>query len=84
MEILRYATKDDLLRQLITDYVTKNFREDLRKALGIMAVSIDLKWNNDFEQRLTLKKSKPLSERTLKDYRSLFKSCLEVESSMKN
>jgi len=77
MEIIKYATKDDLLRQQIINYVAKNFKEELRKALGIVAISIDLKWSKDFENWLTDKKSRPISMRTLRDYKNLFKTCLE-------
>lgn len=77
MEIIKYAAKDGLLRQQLIDYVVKNFKEDIRKALGMVAVSIDLEWSGDFEKWLTKTKSKPVSERTLRDYRNLFKACLE-------
>ncbi len=80
MEIIKYATKDSLLRQQIIDYVVKNFKEEIRKALGIVAVSIDLEWSSDFEKWLTETKSRPISEGTLRDYRNFFKSCLEGKS----
>jgi len=77
MEIIKYASRDPILKQQIIDYVVKHFKEEVRKALGIAAVSVDLKWSEDFEKWLTEKKSKPISERTLRDYRNLFKTCLE-------
>ena len=77
MEIIKYVTKDPILRQQIIDYVVKHFKEEIKKALGIVAISIDLKWSEDFEKWLIEKKSKPISARTLRDYRNLFKACLE-------
>ena len=77
MEIIKYATKDPVLRQQIIGYVVKHFKEEVRKALGVVAISIDLVWSDDFEKWLTEKKSKPISERTLRDYRNFFRVCLE-------
>ncbi len=37
---------------------------------------IELHWVPEFEEWLT-KESKPISERTLKDYRNLWQNCLE-------
>jgi len=77
MEVIKYASKDPLLRQQIIDYVVKHFKEEVMKALGVVPVVIELRWSEDFEKWLTEKKSKPISERTLRDYRNIFKTCLE-------
>ncbi len=38
---------------------------------------ITLTWTEEFEKWLTEKKSKPISERTLRDYRNVWLRCLE-------
>lgn len=77
IEILRQASRDEYLKQLIIRFVVENFREDLKRYIGSSVMNIELKWGEDFERWLTEKKSKPISERTLRDYKSVFADCLE-------
>ncbi len=79
IEILKEASKDEYLKQIIIKFVVDNFREDLKRFMGYSIANIELRWNEDFERWLTEKKSKPISGRTLRDYKSVFMDCLEGE-----
>ena len=77
IEILKEASSDEYLKQLIIRFVVENFREDLKRFMGYSVMNIELRWSEDFEKWLTERKSKPISKRTLRDYKSVFTDCLE-------
>jgi len=49
LEILAVAKDDEYLRDAILRFVVQNFREDLRKMLGISFAGIKMSWSEDFE-----------------------------------
>ncbi|MEB3755801.1 MAG: helix-turn-helix domain-containing protein [Caldisphaeraceae archaeon] len=64
--------KDVILKRISTRYKT-----ELQELLSTTLPRIELKWNVEFEKYLTDKKSKPISERTLRDYKNIWNLCLE-------
>lgn len=79
LEILGVAARDPYLRQLILRFTVENFREDLRRILGISLTGVKMKWTEDFEYFLMERKKrrKVRGPETLKYYKSLFKKYLE-------
>ncbi|MEM0297788.1 integrase [Desulfurococcus sp.] len=79
IEILRIAASDEYLKQLILRSVVENFREDLRKMLGISFAGVKLEWSSDFERFLSegKKRRKVKDVDTLKYYKSLFTKYLQ-------
>jgi len=79
LEILAIARDDEYLKNAILRFVVQNFREDLRKILGISFAGIKLVWSEDFEHFLMERKKrrKVKDPETLKYYRSIFKKYLE-------
>ncbi len=79
LEILGVAARDPYLRQLILRFTVENFREDLRRILGISLTGVKMKWTQDFEifLRERKKRRKVRGPETLKYYKSLFKKYLE-------
>ena len=79
MEALSYAAGDEYLKRQIIGFVVRHFKEDLKKALGILPGAVTLKWTKGFEEYLTAKKKgrKVRSRDTLAHYRNLFKQHLE-------
>lgn len=73
-EILRLAAGDEYLKQLILRFAVENFREDLRKMLGISFAGIKLEWSDDFERFLAERKKrrKVRDPETLQYYKNLF------------
>ncbi|GAY25368.1 integrase protein [Desulfurococcaceae archaeon AG1] len=78
-EILKLSLRDEILRNVLIEFVTKHFREELRKILGIVPEKIVLRWDPEFEEFLKERKKrrKIATEETLKYYRSLFMKYLE-------
>jgi DNA-binding transcriptional ArsR family regulator len=52
LQILALATRDEYLKQAILRFAVENFREDLKKMLGILPANIVLTWENGFENFL--------------------------------
>ncbi len=79
MEILKLATNDEYLKQLIIRFVADNFREDVKKAIGLFPSNIEFKWDEGFEEFLKehKKRRKVVREDTIKYYRNIFKKYLE-------
>ncbi len=79
LEILGVAAQDPYLRQLILRFTVENFREDLRRMLGISFTGIKMKWTSDFEYFLMERKKrrKVKDPETIRYYRNLFKKYLE-------
>jgi len=79
LEILAIAKDDEYLKNAILRFVVQEFREDLKKMLGISFAGIVLRWTDDFERFLVERKKrrKVKDPETLKYYKSLFKKYLE-------
>ena len=79
LEILAVAKDDEYLKNAILRFVVQEFREDLKKMLGISFAGIVLQWSDDFEHFLAERKKrrKVKDPETLKYYKSLFMKYLE-------
>ena len=79
VEILGLAARDEYLKQLILRFAVENFREDLRKMLGISYAGVKLVWDRGFEEFLVNRKKRRRIKdpETLSYYRNLFKRYLE-------
>jgi len=77
--ILALAARDEYLKELILRFVSENFKEDLRKMLGISFAGIKFEWSEDFERFLVERKKrrKIKDVETLNYYRSLFMRYLQ-------
>ncbi len=64
-------------KQAVLELVAKRFKTELLELLGGTLPKIELHWDSEFERWLAEKKSKPVTERTLKDYRNIWHTCLE-------
>ena len=76
---MKLASQDEHLRQLMLRFVVDNFKEELKKMLGLLPSTIKLTWEKGFEEFLTTRKKrrKVLDPETLTYYRNLFKKYLE-------
>ncbi len=79
LEVLAFAKNDEYLKQALLRFVVQEFREDLKKMLGVSLAGVKLEWSEDFEHYLRERKKrrKVLTEEQLKKYRNLFKRELE-------
>ncbi|RLE63480.1 MAG: integrase [Thermoprotei archaeon] len=79
LKILALASRDEYLKNAILKFVVQEFRDDLRKMLGISFAGIKLEWSEDFEHFLMERKKrrKVKDPETLKYYRSLFEKYLQ-------
>ena len=79
MEILKRAVQDKYLKQLVIKFVVENFREDVKRAVGVFPANIVMSWDDGFEEflRESKKRRKIKREDTIKYYKSLFKENLE-------
>jgi len=79
MEILKEASKDEYLKQLIIKFVVNNFREDVKKTIGLFPVNIVLHWDGGFEEFLREHKKRRKVKRkdTIDYYKKLFLENLE-------
>ncbi|MEM4546724.1 MAG: integrase, partial [Nitrososphaerota archaeon] len=79
LEILSIARSDEYLKNAVLRFVIQEFREDVRKMLGISFAGIKLEWSEDFENFLVERKKrrKVRDPETVKYYRNLFKRYLE-------
>jgi len=79
MEILKKAAEDEYLKQLIIRFVVDNFREDVKKAIGLFPANIVLHWDEGFEEFLRhyKKRKKIKREDTVEYYKKLFAENLE-------
>jgi intergrase/recombinase len=78
-QVLALASRDEYLKQLMLRFVVDNFREELKKMLGLLPSTVKLLWEKGFEEFLATRKKrkKVLSSRTLNYYKGLFKKHLE-------
>jgi len=79
LEILATAKSDEYLKNALLRFVVHEFREDLKKMLGVSFAGIVLKWDEDFENFLMERKKRRRvrDPETLKYYKTLFKEHLE-------
>ena len=64
-------------QEIILKRIAKRYKTELQELLSSTLPRIEMKWTIGFEKYLTEKKAKPISERTLKDYRNIWYLCLE-------
>jgi intergrase/recombinase len=78
-QVLALASRDEYLRQLMLRFVVDNFREELKKMLGLLPPTVRLAWERGFEEFLMTRKRrrKVLDRRTLAYYKNLFEKYLE-------
>ena len=79
LEILAIARSDEYLKNAILRFVVQEFREDLKKMLGLSFAGIKFNWTEDFEHFLTHRKKRRRvrDPETVQYYRNLFKRFLE-------
>jgi len=79
LQAVALASKDEYLKQAILRFTVENFREDLRKMLGISLSQVVFSWSQGFEEflRERKKRRKVLDPETIAYYRNLFKKHLE-------
>ncbi len=79
LEILAFAKDDEYLKNALLRFVVQEFREDLKKMLGIIFAGIVLRWTEDFEHFLIERKKrrKVKDPETIKYYRNLFMRYLQ-------
>ena len=79
LEILAVAKDDEYLKNAILKFVVQEFREDLKKMLGVSFAGVKLEWSSDFESFLAERKKrrKVRDPETIKYYKSLFMKYLQ-------
>jgi len=79
LQAIALATRDEYLKQALLKFTVENFREDLRKMLGLSLAHVVFKWEPDFEEflRERKKRKKVVDPETIAYYKSLFKKHLE-------
>ncbi len=79
LEILAVARDDEYLKNAILRFVVQEFREDLRKMLGLSMARIVFKWEPGFEEFIKERKKRrrTVSTETIEYYKDLFKKHLE-------
>jgi len=79
LKILAVASRDEYLKNAILQFVVQEFRDDLRRMLGISLVGVKLEWSEDFEHFLMERKKRRRVRdvETLKYYKSLFTKHLQ-------
>ncbi len=76
---LAVASRDEYAKRLILEFAVRNFREELRRMLGISAAGVRLHWDEGFEAFLRegKKRRKVQTWNTMRHYRNLFLRRLE-------
>ena len=79
LQIISLASRDEYLKQALLRFTVENFKEDLKKMLGIVMSGTTLTWTEDFEEflRTRKKRRRVTSNDTITYYKSLFKKFLE-------
>jgi intergrase/recombinase len=79
LQAVALASKDEYLKQALLRFTIENFREDLRKMLGLSLSQVVFTWSQGFEEflRERKKRRKVLDPETIAYYRNLFKKHLE-------
>uniref|UniRef100_A0A7C3MAB4 Uncharacterized protein n=1 Tax=Archaeoglobus fulgidus TaxID=2234 RepID=A0A7C3MAB4_ARCFL len=68
LQALALATSDEYLKQAILRFAVDNFREDLKRILGMIPTNVVLKWEHGFEEFMTKRKKKGRVSHELIDY----------------
>jgi hypothetical protein len=79
LQAIALAARDEYLKQALLRFTVENFREDLRKMLGMSLAHVVFQWEPGFEEflRERKKRRRVVSPGTLSYYRNLFKRYLE-------
>ncbi|MEM1720980.1 MAG: integrase, partial [Ignisphaera sp.] len=79
LEIVSIARSDEYIKNALLRFVVQEFKEDIRKMLGVSFAGIKLEWSEDFENFLSERKKrrKVRDPETISYYRNLFKKHLE-------
>jgi intergrase/recombinase len=79
LQVLAMASRDEYVKQAILRFAVENFREDLKRMLGIIPSMVKLTWEKGFEEFLSERKRrrKVKDPKTLKYYKGLFEKHLE-------
>jgi intergrase/recombinase len=79
LQSIALATRDEYLKQALLSFTIENFREDLRKMLGLSLARTSFKWETGFEEflRERKKRRRVVDPKTIGYYRSLFRRYLE-------
>ena len=79
LEVLALAARDEYLRQAVLKFTVENFREDLRRMLGLSLAHVVFRWEPGFEEflRERKKRRRVVDPGTIAYYRNLFKKHLE-------
>jgi intergrase/recombinase len=79
LQAVALATRDEYLKQALLKFTVENFREDLRKMLGLSLAHISFKWEPGFEEflRERKKRRRVVDPQTIAYYKSLFEKHLE-------
>ena len=75
--IIDALMQNEVAKEEVLAYLLKYYKSELMEKLAETLSKIELRWSEDFERWLIEKKSKPISERILRDYRNLWYNCLE-------
>ncbi|MEM1609146.1 MAG: integrase, partial [Ignisphaera sp.] len=73
LEFVKLILRDEYLKNLVLRFVVQEFKEDIRKMLGVSFAGIKLEWSEDFENFLVERKKrrKVRDPETIKYYRNL-------------
>ena len=79
LQAIALATRDEYLKQAVLRFAVDNFREDLRKMLGLSLAHVSFKWEPGFEEflRERKKRRRVVDPDTIAYYKNLFKRHLE-------
>jgi hypothetical protein len=79
LQAIALATRDGYLKQALLRFTVENFREDLRRMLGISLAHVVFRWESGFEEflRERKKRRRVTDPETIAYYRSLFERYLE-------
>jgi len=79
LQAIALATRDEYLKQALLKFTVENFREDLRRMLGLSLAHVVFKWELGFEEFLMeRKKRRRVADlNTIAYYRNLFRKYLE-------
>jgi intergrase/recombinase len=82
LQAIALATRDEYLKQALLKFTVENFREDLRKMLGLSLAHVSFKWEQGFEEflRERKKRRKVSDPETIAYYKSLFTKHLKGQT----
>ncbi|MEM1774934.1 MAG: integrase, partial [Desulfurococcaceae archaeon] len=80
LALLDAMLRNDVLKEEVLNYILKYYKAELTERLGEAIPRIELKWTPEFERWLLKqdgRPGKPVSHRTLVDYKRIWSNCLE-------